>query len=419
MSLFLVFAAALVLFTLAVFGLTLWRAGNADTANTDLVATNIAIARERLAALDAAHADTDPNNPDYVDERKRIEAQLARELAPSTRTRRSRLADLGLMGILAIGLPATTAWLYLQIGTPAAIDPPPAQQNAAQGPSLLELVDGLEKRLAESPSDVTGWRMLGRTRFAMTDFELAANAFSIALELQPDDVDTLANLAEARAMMDEGNLTGAALPLLERAHQIAPEHEQSMWLLGVARQQNNQHREALVLFTRLRSLLEARNDFAAISTVDEFLARSQELLGAVTPNASSTPAPTTENDTDTPSTTSLTVSVRLGEAATNALAPETPVFVFARAASGPPMPLAVQRLVVSDLPTMVVLDETMAMIPNMTLANFSDLVVGARAAVSGQAIAASGDWTVETEATLGVDGTAEAPVTLSIEEQLP
>lgn len=420
MSLFVILASALVLLTILVLAWTLWRGDSAETADTDLVASNIAIARERLAALDQEHAG-DTDNAEYREERARIEAQLARELKAGARSTRSRLADGGLIAALVLVVPATSAWLYTQIGTPAAIDGSNQPQTADAGPSLPELVAGLESRLAESPTDVTGWRMLGRTRFAMTDFELAANAFAVALDLEPDDVDTLTHLAEARAMMEEGDLSSdKAVALLERAQAINANHEQSLWLLGVARQQGGRHQEALVLFSRLRAMLSARNEVGALTTVDEFIARSQEIVGTVAPNLPAQTDSEADNDaSEAAAPASLTVKVELGEEAASTLAPDTAVFVFARAAEGPPMPLAVQRLTVADLPTSVVLDESMAMIPNLTLGSFSELIVGARASLSGQPIASSGDWSVETRATLGSDGSATSPVQLTIETRLP
>ena len=67
------------------------------------------------------------------------------------------------------------------------------------------------------------------------------------------------------------------------------------------------------------------------------------------------------------------------------------VFVYARAVSGPPMPLAVKQLSVADLPAEIILTETDAMIDGMTINRFPELVVGARISVSGQPTAQPGD----------------------------
>ena len=55
------------------------------------------------------------------------------------------------------------------------------------------------------------------------------------------------------------------------------------------------------------------------------------------------------------------------------------------------MPLAVQRVRVSQLPVSVTLDDSMAMMPAMKLSAFPKATVGARISKTGQAIPQSGD----------------------------
>ncbi|MDZ7683694.1 MAG: hypothetical protein U5O39_00270 [Gammaproteobacteria bacterium] len=72
--------------------------------------------------------------------------------------------------------------------------------------------------------------------------------------------------------------------------------------------------------------------------------------------------------------------------------PDATVFVFARAASGPPMPLAVSRMKFRDLPTDVRLDESMAMMQGVGLANFDKVEIIARITRSGSVAASEGDY---------------------------
>jgi len=67
------------------------------------------------------------------------------------------------------------------------------------------------------------------------------------------------------------------------------------------------------------------------------------------------------------------------------------VFIFARAAEGPRMPLAIMRRQGRDLPVKFTLDDSMAMAPQMNLSAFPRVVIGARVSKSANAAAQPGD----------------------------
>jgi len=88
---------------------------------------------------------------------------------------------------------------------------------------------------------------------------------------------------------------------------------------------------------------------------------------------------------------SIKVTVKLNPALAGKAAPGDTVFIFARAAQGPKMPLAIVRKQVKELPVTVTLDDSMAMVPDMKMSSFPQLVVGARISKSGDAIPRPGD----------------------------
>ncbi|WP_425508025.1 c-type cytochrome biogenesis protein CcmI/CycH, partial [Tahibacter caeni] len=112
----------------------------------------------------------------------------------------------------------------------------------------------------------------------------------------------------------------------------------------------------------------------------------------------------------------LTVTVSLDPALRDKAPAGASVFVFARAASGPPMPLAVQRLTVADLPAKVELTEAMGMLPTMKLSQFPEVVVGARVSTSGNAKAQSGDLQT---LSAPLDVNSKAPIDLVIDHVVP
>ena len=91
----------------------------------------------------------------------------------------------------------------------------------------------------------------------------------------------------------------------------------------------------------------------------------------------------------------LEINIEAGEAVD--LPDASTVFVYARAAAGPPAPLAVKRLTLGDLPARVRLDETMAMLPGMGLANFDEVIVVARISSTGGVSAAPDDFEARSE----------------------
>ncbi len=71
--------------------------------------------------------------------------------------------------------------------------------------------------------------------------------------------------------------------------------------------------------------------------------------------------------------------------------PTDTLFVFAREANGPPMPVAILRATKKDLPFTFRLDDSSSMMPSRKLSDVGMVVIVARLSKSGQAMAQSGD----------------------------
>ena len=106
----------------------------------------------------------------------------------------------------------------------------------------------------------------------------------------------------------------------------------------------------------------------------------------ISPNAKPAPAPARAAQGP-----SIQVAVSLAEPLKSKTNPNQSLFIYAKAAAGPPMPLAVKRLRVADLPVTVTLDDSLAMTPEMRLSSFPQVMVGARISASGLATPQSGD----------------------------
>lgn len=114
--------------------------------------------------------------------------------------------------------------------------------------------------------------------------------------------------------------------------------------------------------------------------------RKSESAATVSPAA----APVADSQV-APAAGSLKVTVSLSPELTGKAVPNDVVFVFARAANGPRMPLAVVRKQVKDLPATIVLDDRSAMSPEMKLSGVPEVIVVARVSKSGEATPQPGD----------------------------
>ena len=94
----------------------------------------------------------------------------------------------------------------------------------------------------------------------------------------------------------------------------------------------------------------------------------------------------------------MRVRVTLDPALAGQLQPGDTLFVFARAAEGPRMPLAIVRQTATADPVQVTLDDASAMAPQLRLSGFPQVVVGARISRSGNATPQPGDLEGQTEA---------------------
>ncbi len=112
---------------------------------------------------------------------------------------------------------------------------------------------------------------------------------------------------------------------------------------------------------------------------------------------------------------SFGVEVGIDDELINGLSGSETVFVVARAADGPPTPLAVRRMTVADLPTRIGLSDEDAMVEGMNLSAFPDIIVTARVSMTGDVQARPGDLQGETAPVSILD----APSTrLTISERL-
>jgi cytochrome c-type biogenesis protein CcmH len=277
-------------------------------------------------------------------------------------------------------IPVAAVLLYLQFGTPEGLD---VTQHAASDVSSMsaghfqEMTEKLAARMRENPNDAEGWMMLGRTYRSLERFQESSDAFRKAVALVPDNADLLADLAETLALAGGRSLAGEPTRLLERALKLDPHNDKVLGLSGSAAFQRKDYKATIRHWEALLKRPGVSGDLAQALSAGIAEARALS-TGKKTVAAKSAPG-------------RVSGTVTLDAALRARAAPEDTVYVYARAAQGPRMPLAIVKVQVKDLPYNFSLDDSMAMMPEMKMSAFNKVIVGARVSKSGSAKPAAGD----------------------------
>lgn len=374
-------AGALLLAALAFLLIPLLR-GRRAQAEEDRTALNVALYQERIAELDAQHAAGALDTAQLEAGR----AEAARELladAEQAEAGARRALGRWLPLVLAVLVPLAALGLYLHWGASDALK---LREEMATAPkSIEEMTARLETAVKAQPESAEAWYYLGRTYMAQQRASDAAPAFAKAVELAGRQPELLGQWAQALYFANGQKFTEQVRNLGEEALRLDPQESTTLGLLGIAAFEEQRFADAMRYWGRLVATLPA--DDAGRQAIEGGIARAREQLVARGEPLPELPA--------APAAVQLKVKVSLAPELAGKVQPDDSLFVFARAASGPPMPLAAKRLKVSDLPVEVSLSDSDAMMPQLKLSNFAEIRLVARISRAGNAT--SGEWIGQSE----------------------
>lgn len=402
---FIAVAAAIALAAAGAIAFGLLRSPRGERATSEEV--NAAVYRDQLAELDAALAEGTLSAAHHAQAREAVRRRLAEDLARGAAhaPRTATASTKWMAAMIAVVLPLAGAFLYVLLGNPRAIDAPTrsaapsSQENAhgLQGQQVAAMVERLAARLRENPDDLNGWVMLARSNSALGRFEEASRAYAQAAKIAPQDAALLADYADVLAMAQGRRFDGEPDRLVARALAADPKHIKSLALAGTSAFNRRDFTTALRHWTKLRELVPADSEMA--SSIEASIAQARQLSG----NGGTSAAPA-------PAKGFVGGLVKLAPALASRVAPGDTLFVYARAAQGSRMPVAIVKRPVGAWPAVFRLDDSSAMSGGARLSGLREVVLEARISKSGSATAAPGDL----RATLGPVQVGREDVVLEI-----
>jgi len=380
----------LIIIALAILLPPLWKKREIEDADSDQ--RNINIAQERVKELKAQLQAGTLTQQHYNEQYAELELTLGDDLDIQQQQNQSSSQGRWVIPVIALSVPLFSVFCYFSLGEPDALIKAemkqPEAQSVAQGQAgqdINAMVVQLAERLKENPNNAKDWIMLGRSFKYLKQFQLAVNSFKKAYELLGDDPEVLLHYADALAMVNNGSLSGKPEELVFKALEKVPDDVTGLWLAGMAKAEERDFVEALKYWNKLKGILP--KDSEPYKQVQKLIVTVQQQDSTVQSVKSAEVSTTV-----TVSAISIDVQVDLATTFKDKVSNTDTVFIYAKALTGPPMPLAIVRKQVTDLPVTVTLDDKMAMMPTMKISNFKAVKVMARVSKSGSAMPQKGDF---------------------------
>ncbi|MBA2351961.1 MAG: c-type cytochrome biogenesis protein CcmI [Burkholderiales bacterium] len=388
---------------------------NAATPRSEL---NVEVHRDQLAELDADLRAGNLSPERYAQARDELKRRLIEDVPKqqSSSSKAVRINDRRVAITLAAVIPLTSIVLYALLGNQQGLAP--ARAITAQKPQqqftpeqVVEMVERLAGRLEQSPQDAQGWALLGRAYYSMRRYGDAQLAFAKAAALAPNDAQVLVDYADALAIDVGQGLVGKPLELINKALKLDPDNAKALTLAGSAAFDGRDYMVAVAHWDKLLKSLPPESEFsrdiaAGIAKAQQLAALNREKTpgkkkAAPASDIGETPLVAGVSEAKTPAGEEakpeldagpggVAGTVSLSQALAGRVKPTDTVFIFARAANQK-VPLAVIRKQVKDLPVSFALTDASALLPELKISAYKQVIIGARISRTGAAIARRGD----------------------------
>ncbi len=261
---------------------------------------------------------------------------------------------------------------------------------------------------------------------SMGNYSGAVEAYEKAVELESaQNPQALVGLGEALLANSDGAWDNRMASLFENALALDPNNMQALFYGGIASANRG---NTLLAADRWERLLGLNPPPDIQDTLKQRIAEwrgetpalpaSHPPIGDAADVAEAAPAPAPEPaPVERPpmgESAVVRVNVTLSAEAEAALPANATVFVIARDPAAPMPPIAAVRRQLADLPMLVEMGDRESMVAGRNLSGFAEFELLARVSLSGQPMAAPGDW----YGTVIVNPAADNDVELSIQTEV-
>ncbi|MEH6383197.1 MAG: c-type cytochrome biogenesis protein CcmI [Colwellia sp.] len=296
---------------------------------------------------------------------------------------------------LSLFILAFSFYLYAEIGTyeklTTMVPQAPMQQSASSEQQTVNELKRLMEITKAEPENSDAWYSLGQSLVNVGEFDSALKAYDQVLRIEGPQADIFGAKAQAVYYKNEQKIDSTVQGFIDQALTIDPNDPSTNILLGMHNFIAGNFKVAISHWQRVvDSDKKNVNKQALLEVIEEAKTRLA--------NPDSTGVKPSEADESTTGP-QLTVSVSLSDEILAKLSQEDDrtVFIYAIPAdtSRGRMPLAAVKLLASDLPITIILNDSRAMTPQAKLSDVDTVHIYAVVSALGGAGIKSGDFKAE------------------------
>ena len=256
------------------------------------------------------------------------------------------------------------------------------QMQMQREKEAMEYIAKMQKHVETKPDDGEAWYNLGQTFVAVGGFDEAVAAFNQVIRIEGEHADLLGAIAQALYYKNEQKITPDVQKYIDKALALDANDPSTNILLGMHNFISEDYTQAISYWQRV---IDSNNQGVNIAALKEAVAEAKARMNMPQANAADVSGP------------QLKVNVSLSDDVAKQLAQgeDRVVFVYAVPTNGQRMPLAAVKIKASDLPTVVVLNNSQAMSSENTLGSVDKVHVYAIVSKQGGVGIKSGDYKAE------------------------
>ncbi|MDI4652529.1 MULTISPECIES: c-type cytochrome biogenesis protein CcmI [Pseudoalteromonas] len=360
-------------------------------ANSELIRIYHQRLDELKADLDNQRIDAQMHDESVIEQKRRLLNELSPEKALNSKGN-NRIFALTGAGFLIV----LTAIFYGYTGSQQQIkgwhdamanlksygeravmqDGEPLTPNELQAFALA-----LRTKLDQSGDDEVAWMLLGRVAMSLNEFDMAMQSFDKVLKMNPDNKQVLISYSQVLLMEGSDANMSRAATMLSRVLKAEPTNIDAISLLALIAYERKDWLQAKTAFEVLLASMQ-QND-PRYSMIAERIAEIDAHLNNEQQVTNTKPAEASNSE--------ISITVDLDSALADSQPQNGTLFVFAKAASGPQMPLAVVKMTEYSFPLTVTLSDSNAMVEGLNLSSVDKIILTARLSKDATVVTSSGE----------------------------